>query len=219
MAAQKAISLLIVDDDKWVTRAIAELVTNDPFMVVLDSVHSGEAAYEAYRALRPDVVLMDINLGAGMSGVDATAKIRRHNPNACVVMLTTVAPGPGLVRALEAGAVAALSKSAPESVLLKTIEIVAQGEDPWLLKDLAQDILVSGLDADMQLPQAPRLTQTERDVLTLVCSGKSYEEIAYAQGTSLWTARTHVKSLRDKLGAENLAQVVVRAMQLKFFTG
>lgn len=211
-----AASVLIVDDDKWTTRAVAAALRDSGAFIVLDPKHSGEAAVEAYAAHRPDLVLMDVNMPPGMSGVDATREIIGLDPKATIVLLTTVAPGPGLARALEAGALAAVNKSASDAELIRVAEAALEGDSPVLLRNLAEDILVSG-DSVPDVPdQAPALTEAELAVLRHICEGLDYSDIAERQFVTLHTVKSHARNLRIKLGAKNLAQVVIRAMQYKF---
>lgn len=211
-----AASVLIVDDDKWTTRAVAAALRDCGAFTVLDPQHSGEAAVEAYAAHRPDLVLMDVNMPPGMSGVDATREIIGLDPKATIVLLTTVAPGPGLARALEAGALAAVNKSASDAELIRVAEAALEGDSPVLLRNLAEDILVSG-DSVPDVPDhAPALTEAELSLLRQICEGLDYSEIAQRQFVTLHTVKSHARNLRIKLGAKNLAQVVIRAMQYKF---
>ena len=214
----KKLSILVVDDDPWTTRALTQVLSDEPRFSLLPAVHSGEEAIEIFSRERPDVVLMDINMPGGMSGVDATLRIRHIDPQATILILSTVSPGPGIARALDAGAVAVLNKTASEATLREMILTASAGEDPGLLRNLAQDILVSG----DQIPQAPvvapHLTQSERDVLDLICQGKGYEAIADSLKISAWTVKTHTRNLREKLQADNLAQLVVRALQFRFIS-
>ncbi|MBL3685503.1 DNA-binding response regulator [Leucobacter zeae] len=212
-------SVLIVDDDRWTTRAIEQVLGADPGLEVLDAVHGGEEAIAAYRRHRPDIVLMDLNMHPSMGGIDATAEIRRLDPEARVVLLTTVAPGPGIARALQAGAMAAVNKTASDETLRATVKAAANGDDPSLLKGLAADITLSGDLPPGTAVEPPRLTPTECSVLLRVCEGLGYAEIAEQQFISEWTVKSHVRKLREKLGAENLAQLVVRALQLHYFSG
>lgn len=217
-SAHGRLSVLIVDDDQWTTRALSYALVTEPDMSVLPPVHSGEEAVESYRQHRPDVVLMDVNMPDGISGVDATLRIRKLDPDATVIILSTVSPGPGLARALEAGAVAAVNKTCSESTLRETVRAAARGDDPSMLKFLARDIVIAG-DALPDAPAvSPQITEREHEVLTLICEGRGYEEIAEIQGISVWTAKTQAKHLREKLQAENLAQLIVRALQHRFYS-
>lgn len=211
-------SVLIVDDDHWTTRALSYALITDPDINVLPPVHSGEEAIESYKRYRPKVVLMDVNMPDGMSGIDATLTIRKYDPEAAVVILSTVSPGPGLARALDAGAIAVVNKTCSESTLRETVRGAARGVDPSMLKYLARDILIAGDALPEAPPVIPEITERELEVLTLICQGCGYEEIAESQGVSVWTAKTQAKHLRQKLQAENLAQLIVRALQYRFYS-
>lgn len=212
------ISVLIVDDDRWTTRAISYALVAEPDLALLPAAHSGHHAVELYRRFRPDVVLMDIHMPPGMSGIDATQAIKTLDPDAVVVVLSTISPGPGIARALEAGAVAAVNKTASEATLRVTVRRAARGEDPAMLRFLARDIMVSGESLPGVPGPSPQLSDRELDVLTLICRGRGYEEIAQIHDISVWTVKTHTRRLREKLHAENLAQLVVRSLQYRFYS-
>lgn len=210
------IRLLIVDDDAWTVRAINAVFTDEPDFQVVASAHTGVAAVVEFRTHRPDIVLMDIHLGRGMSGIEATVEILRLDPKARVVVLSTIAPGPGLTRAIESGAVAVVHKDASEEDLLRKVKEAAAEESPILLKNLARELMVS----DRRDPQADvvfeELTPRELATLMLICRGMSYEDIAAEQVVAVSTVKAHTKSLRRKLHASSLAQLVVRAVQLRY---
>ncbi|GAA3847940.1 response regulator transcription factor [Brevibacterium ammoniilyticum] len=217
-AVVRPASVLIVDDDRWTTRAVAAALRESGSFDVLDPQHSGEDGVEAFARLRPSLVLMDVNMPPGMSGVDATKEIIALEPKATIVLLTTVSPGPGLARALEAGAMAAVNKSASDAELVRVAEAALDGDSPVLLRSLAEDILISG-DTVPDVPsQAPALTEMEHTVLIEVCEGRDYSEIAERHFITMHTVKSHARNLRIKLGAKNLAQVVVRAIQYKFYS-
>ena len=211
-------SVLVVDDDSWTTRAVGAALTDAGSFRVLDPVHSGEEAIAAFAAQRPDLVLMDVNMPPGMNGVDATAAIMDLDPDARIVLLTTVSPGPGIARGLEAGAHAVLNKTAGERELVSIVRAASAGESPELLRGLAENIVISGDHLPDAPEAAPQLTAREMELLTLLCQGHGYEEIAAAQSVAMSTVKSHARNLRIKLGARNLAQLVVRALQFKFFS-
>lgn len=211
-------SVLVVDDDAWTTRAVTAVLRSADEFQVLDPVHSGEDAVVVYAAEHPDVVLMDVNMPPGMSGVDATKAIMGIDPKALVVLLTTVSPGPGIARGLEAGALAAVNKTASDAELISVVRTTAKGDSPGLLKSLAEDIVISG-DMIPDAPcSAPQLTEREMQLLGQICRGFDYEEIAAERFVTLHTVKTHARNLRIKLQAKNLAQLVVRALQFKFYS-
>lgn len=211
-------SVLVVDDDSWTTRAVGAALTDAGSFRVLDPVHSGEEAIAAFAAQRPDLVLMDVNMPPGMNGVDATAAIMDLDPDARIVLLTTVSPGPGIARGLEAGAQAVLNKTAGERELVSIVRAASAGESPELLRGLVENIVISGDHLPDAPEAAPQLTAREMELLTLLCQGHGYEEIAAAQSVAMSTVKSHARNLRIKLGARNLAQLVVRALQFKFFS-
>lgn len=214
----RPISVLVVDDDSWTTRAVTAVLRGAGEFQVLDPIHSGEDAVDVYAAERPDVVLMDVNMPPGMSGVDATKAIMDIDPEALVVLLTTVSPGPGIARGLEAGALAVVNKTASDAELISVVRAAAQGDSPGLLKSLAEDIIISG-DRIPEAPcPAPQLTAREMQFLGQLCRGFDYGEIAAAEFVTVYTVKTHARNLRVKLQANNLAQLVVRALQFKFYS-
>lgn len=215
--ADERITVLIVDDDSWTTRAVAAALVDDGGFSVLEPQHSGEDAVEAFDRHRPDLVLLDVNMHPGMSGVDATREIRALDPEATIVLLTTVSPGPGITRALEAGAIAAVNKSATDVELVGVARSAVAGESPALLRSLAEDIMISGDIVTDGQEAVPELTPSEKLLLQQICEGLDYAEIAEQQVVTIYTVKSHARNLRTKLDAKNLAQVVIRAIQYKFY--
>ncbi|QAY60413.1 response regulator transcription factor [Microbacterium protaetiae] len=210
------ISVLVVDNDRWVTRALAAAIKSTEDLEVVAAVHSGEEAIEAYERQRPDVVLMDVNMAPGMNGIDATTSILEHDPSANIVVLTTLAPGPGLAHALAAGAIAVVDKNASDATLFKTVRLAARGENPALLRGLIEGVLISGDKLGDAPTVVPNLTRSERQVLKLICTGLTYGEIAQQLHVAESTVLFHTKSLRMKVGAKNLAQLVIRAIEYRY---
>ena len=209
---------LVVDERRRPTRAVRAALGDDPGLEVLEPQHGGEEAIAAYRSQRPDVVLMDVNMAPGMNGIDATEQILGFDPKARIVLLTTVSPGPGIARALEAGAIAAVAKTAPEELLIGAVHRAAEGMPPLRLGTLAEDIVISG-DVLPETPLSPpSLTGRERDALRLLCEGLEYEQIAAALGVEISTVKSHARSLRTKLGAASQSQLVLQAVRFKYFT-
>lgn len=210
--------VLIVDDDSWTARAVSAALEDSGEFRVLPHVHSGEDAVTAYASLRPDIVLMDVNMPPGMSGADATSAIIEADPEATIILLTTVSPGPGISRALEAGAIAVVQKTAADDELVAVVRAATAGESPALLRTLAEDIIISGDILPDAPAVAPSLTPTELALLQQLCRGLDYTEIASEQHVSINTLKTHAQNLRAKLDAKNLAQLIIRALQYKYFS-
>lgn len=211
-------SVLVVDDDRWVRRAVCGTLTEDPSLEVLEPVGTGEDAVSAFSTNPiPDLVLMDINLGPRMSGVDATARIMLTHPTAKILLLTTVAPGPGIARALDAGALAAVSKSAPDEIFLDAVHKILDGDTDTLHGTLASDIVISDGTPPTSKKTVPDLTPRELEVLKHICAGHTYDSIARKMILDLSTVKTHAAHLRKKLAARTSAQLIVRALQYKFY--
>ena len=211
---REPITVLVVDDDHWTTRGLAYALGVAPGVRLLGAVHSGEEAIRAYQAEPADVVLMDINMGAGITGIEATEQILELNPRARVVILTTVTPGPGLIRAIDVGACAVVRKDASDAMLLETVRRAARGDDPSLLGGLARQM--RQVQARVESATVPQLTDAEHEELKLICAGLSYSEIAEKRHISPHTAEAHARRLREKFGVKSLAQVILKAVEFRF---
>ncbi len=122
--------------------------------------------------------------------------------------------------AAEAGAPATRAGllATPPEALVAAVRLAAAGESPSLLKNLAADIAISG-DLQPDSPaRFPALTEREHATLQLICEGMDYQSIAARQHVAETTVKTHARSLRDKLGAQSLAQLVVRAVQYRLYS-
>ena len=206
--------LVIVDDDAWVRRALTDLLEHAGFAVVGTAANAVDAIGQ-WRAERPDAVLMDINMPGELNGIDAIRVIADANDMTRIVVLTTVAPGPGLRRAFDAGAWAAVDKAAAPDELLGLLKELLECEER------PRRHVVAGVPATT-MPDwerdgaAPELTPREHEVLQLVCRGWSAAQIGRHCGITEWTAKTHIRRVREKLGAQNQAQMIVRAAQYRF---
>lgn len=208
----------IVDDDAWAVRGIAAALEEASGFDVVAEEYSGSNAVKAVIACRPDVVLMDLNMPGETNGIEATAQIRQLCPTARVIVLTTLSPGPGLARALEAGAIGVVTKSDPPDVLVAAIRQVMEDDEPSALKSLAETIFISGDPMPDSPAVPPRLTPAEQSVLEYIARGMSYADIAEELTISSATVRTHAQRLREKLDAHSLSQLVYRGLQMRFIS-
>ena len=167
---------------------------------------NGLEGVESYRALQPDVVLMDLQMPR-MNGVDATRKIRQEFPDARVVVLTTYDGDEDIFRALQAGAKGYLLKGMPFDELLKTIRAVHAGKSriPSPIAEKLAD-RVSG----------QQLTARELSVLERIVAGRANKEIAADLFISEATVKTHINSLLGKLGVVDRTQAATAALQRGF---
>ncbi|MCE3288893.1 MAG: two component transcriptional regulator, LuxR family [Caulobacter sp.] len=200
------IGILVADDHPIVREGIAGLVDHQPDMAVLDQVGDGLSAVEAFRRARPDVTLMDIQM-PGLDGVEAIERIRRIDPAACIIVLTTYAGDSQALRALKAGASGYLLKNCIRKDLLQTIRNVHAGRR-IVAPEVAEQIALHAHDE--------RLTDRERRILLLVAEGKANKEIARRVAVSPDTVKADLKSIFVKLDVVDRTQAVVAAVRRGF---
>lgn len=211
------LKLLLVDDDHYTLRALRAFLGDLPDTTIAGTASDGATAVEEYERLRPDLTLMDLNMPV-MTGVAATQRIRKLDPEARILVLTTVAPGPGLAHALHAGALAAIRKTAPPEVLGQAIRSVLDDDPSALFMDLPGDLIISGGLTALSGP-IPQLAPAELRVLTLICRGRGRAEAAEELFISPNTVKTHTARLLQKFEVSTQAQLVVRALEYGFVSG
>ncbi|HXA59919.1 MAG TPA: response regulator transcription factor [Streptosporangiaceae bacterium] len=211
------IRVLLADDQALVRSGFRVLLEAAGDIQVLGEAADGEQAIALSRQLRPDVVLMDIQM-PGTDGLNATRQITGDPTLAGIriLILTTFDEDAHVFEALRSGASGFLVKDAETSQLLHAVRVIAQGEAllaPAVTRRLIQ-IFASGPRPGATAPAAlAMLTDRERQVLSLVAAGLSNEEIAARLVLSPATARTHVSRIMTKVAARDRAQLVVLAYE------
>ncbi|MDP9869082.1 MULTISPECIES: response regulator transcription factor [Streptosporangium] len=211
------INVLLADDEGLVRSGFRVLLDLEDDITVVGEAATGAEAVEQARAIRPDVVLMDIRMPK-LDGIQATAQIAqtRGLEQVRVLILTTYDTDEHVFDALQAGASGFLLKDAGPAELLHAIRVIAAGEA--LLAPRITRRLIGQVTAHRRAAQAAQdrlavLTEREREVLALVGRGLSNDEIGGELFLSPATARTHVSRAMAKLGARDRAQLVVIAYQ------
>ncbi len=206
--------LLIVDDHEVVRAGLRALLQlHDGLTVVGEAADGEEAIREALR-LRPDVVLMDVRMGA-MDGIEACRALKSELPAVRVLMLTSYGTQEAVLAALMAGAAGFLLKNAGQHELVRAIRAVARGEsllDPAVTRLVTQRLVELSERAEHPLLKA--LSPREREVLALVAQGGTNREIALRLVISEVTARNHVSHILEKLGVHRRAEAAALAAQL-----
>lgn len=192
----------MVDDHPLLREGIAAVLQRQPDMAVVGEAATGEEAVESFKALQPDVVLMDLVL-PGIDGVEATRQIRRIDPAARVLMLTTYRSDMQAWRALKEGAVGFLLKSSLRTDLLDAIRLVATG-GRWVPGDVAAEVSA--------LAVGDALTERELRVLQCIAKGCSNREIGEILALSEETIKSRLKVIMAKLQARDRAHAVAIAM-------
>ncbi len=209
------ITVLLVDDQVMVRAGFRLILESDADLRVLGEAADGAAALDAVTALRPDVVLMDVQM-PGMDGLEATRRIGAlPGQPPSVLVLTTFERDDYIFAALRAGASGFLLKNAPPEDLIAAIKVVAGG-DALLAPSVTRRVLETFIGQG-PIPERPavldRLTEREREVLSLVARGLTNAEIADRLFVGEATVKTHVSNLLAKLGLRDRIQAVVFAYE------
>lgn len=203
------VRIIIVDDHQLAREGLKAVLSDDGFVVVGEA-DSGEAAVALVAALVPDVVLMDVRLGPGIDGLEATRRIAALGLTSRVVMLS-LHEMPAYVReALAAGACGYVLKDASITELRGAISQVMAGQSVIPLGLINAALRESGPAAQPADPVA-LLTGREREVLGLVARGLTNKEIARELIVSPATVKAHVERIIAKLGVSDRTQAAVLA--------
>lgn len=203
VAESAAITILVVDDHFVVRSGLAASLGLEADLTVVAEAESGDEAITLYRRHRPAVVLMDLML-TGVTGIEATERLRSEFPEAKVLIFSTFARNEEIYQALKVGAKGYLLKTAPRAELLNAIRTVAAGNrflPPLLTERLAERLAQS------------ELTPREREILQLIRRGRSNKEIGAGLFIAEDTVKRHVSNLMQKLQAGDRAQAVAEALR------
>ncbi len=210
------IRVLLADDQALVRTGFRALLSAEDDIEVVAEAADGQQALHLARRLHPDVVLMDIRM-PGVDGLQATRRIAADPAMAGVrvVMLTTFDLDEYVFEALRGGASGFLVKDADAEDLLRAVRVAASGDallSPGVTRKLIAEFAARSRDSK-PVPGLDRLTEREREVVTLVATGLSNDEIAERLFMSPNTSRTHTGRAMAKLGARDRTQLVVLAYE------
>lgn len=205
---QMPIRILIADDHAVVRQGLRMFLSLDPDFEIIGEGVDGRQAVELARSLHPDIVLMDLLMPA-LSGVEATAIIRRELPDVEVIALTSVLEDKSVVDAVRAGAIGYLLKDTEADDLIRAIKAAAAGQ-VQLSPQAAARLL-----REVRAPENPdTLTERETHVLRLLALGQSNREIAQALSISEKTVKTHVSNVLAKLNVTSRTQAALYAVRI-----
>jgi DNA-binding NarL/FixJ family response regulator len=214
--------LVLADDHHLLRRGFRSLLGSEPGLEVVGEASTGLEAIEISRHLAPDLVLMDVRMPE-MDGITATRRIKRHQPGVSVLMVTMHENPDYLLEALDAGAAGYVLKDAPAERLINAVYRTLDGESP-LNQELATRLLKQLAEEKQQQthPDPPQrreplddaLTPRETEVLELLTTGQTNQQIAQTLSISKGTAKVHVERIIRKLGVSDRTQAAVRAIEL-----
>ena len=198
------IRVLCTDDHQIVREGIALIINRQPDMQVVGSASSGQEAIRLFSELRPDITLMDLQLG-DMSGVEVIRRIRTLHTGARIVVLTMYQGDEDIFRALEAGASTYLLKDTLSDDLIRVIRDVHAGRQPGVSPEIEARLA--------ERAARPTLTAREVQVLELISQGMRNREIATALDLSEETIQVHVRNILAKLEAKDRTAAVNVALK------
>ncbi len=211
-----AIRTLLTDDHTLFRQGIKTLLSAEPGLEVVGEAANAAEAVAQVAELRPDVVLMDVNM-PGLSSFEATRQIRKARPETKVLFLTMYDDDDYLAESVEAGASGYLLKDSPAEHLVSAIGEVHRGGSylsPRMLTHLVDDFR-SRMRAETRVPRFNTLTRRETEILKFLAEGSSAKEIATTLNLSVKTIEAHKFNLMRKLDIHNKAQLVQYAIQKK----
>lgn len=215
-----SIRVLIADDDTLIRTGLRLILGTQPDLQVVGEAGDGEVAVAQARALRPDVVLMDIQMPR-TNGLDATVAVTALDPAPRVLILTTFEIDEYVFQALRSGASGFVLKRTPAEELMAAIRTVAAGEAllaPSVTRRLVEAFAAQPVARRPDPVLLRELTTRETEIWRHIARGLSNAEIAAALALSTLTVKTHVAHLLTKLQLRDRTQAVVLAYESGFVT-
>lgn len=206
------IRVLIADDHTLFRYGLRAMLSSEADIEIAGEVTTGDEAVAAAAQLRPDVILMDINM-PGISGIEATRRVARQHPEISILMLTMFDDN-SVFAAIRAGARGYVLKGATGAETLRAIRAVAGGEaifSPAIASRLMEHF-AAPRSTDSEQP-FPELSEREREILELIAQGLTNNTIAERIYLSPKTIRNQVSNIFDKLQVHDRAEAIVRARE------
>lgn len=211
------IKVLIVDDHRLLRDGLAALLNQAQDIEVVGSAPSGEEAISIFPSLKPDIILMDIMMG-GMTGIEATRWIKEQDQSVKVILISSEIKKELVTAGIQCGIDGYLPKDVDQAILIEAIRTVKNGGRYFneaitnlVFEDFYQKKKLTHTNGKITMPND--LTKREQEVLALVASGKSNQEVADDLFISVKTVDTHKNHILDKLGLKNTAELVRYAIK------
>lgn len=193
--------ILLVDDHELFRAGMRSILEQRPDIEIIAEAANGEDAVDAYRRMKPDLVMMDVNM-PGIGGIEATRKIIRHDLDARVIAVTVLSDDPFPHQLLDAGASGYLSKGCPADELFDAIDQVMRG-DHYISNEVARRLTLANFTNKGAESDLSKLSPREMQVMMMITQGQSTQDISDSLFLSPKTISTYRHRLYEKLGVGN----------------
>lgn len=211
--------VLLADDEVLFRDVVKDRLAGERDIRIVGEAGNGDEALRMAKELKPDVVLMDINLPGGMNGIEATRAVRKALPEVKVLMVSAYQDELHVMDAVQAGAYGYISKRLPAQELVRALKAFA--EAGTMLPQPVMQKAVKRLHRSGQLFGTPLgdLTETQMRVLALLGEGKSNKEISESLGCNVKTVKNHLNVLFQKFDVKNRTEAVVKGIRAGLISG
>ena len=203
------IKILLVDDHAVVRMGFKMLIEAEADIKVIGEAESGEVAVKLFQELKPDIIIMDITM-PGIGGLEAIDRIMAKDKNTKILVLSAHEDSVHPKRVLNAGAMGYLTKRSTAEELIKAIKSIHQGKR-YLEPNIAQQMAITQLSGETNPVEI--LSDREFEVFMALAKGKSTNEIADTLCLSPRTVGTHLYNIKQKLNANNSAEIALIAIR------
>lgn len=202
------VSIAIVEDNTGIRRNLERLINSSNEFACVAACKSGEEALERLPEVKPQLVLMDIQL-LGMSGIECTVRLKNRMPQVQVVMITIYDDSERVFQALRAGACGYLLKRSSPDEILAAVAEVARGGAP-MTPEIARKVVAAFHGGGETADEGAHLAPREREILELLSKGYANKEIADKLSLSVETIRSHLKNTYEKLHVHCRTEAVIK---------
>ncbi len=204
-----SISIAIVEDLDVVRNGLKDFISLSTDFLVLGSFKTGEEALQKIPEIKPDIVIMDINL-PGMNGIECIRQLKDKSPGTQFMMFTVYENDDKVFEALKAGASGYLLKNTGLLHIAESIKELHEGGSP-MSANIARKMVNLFRDKDKKNPFLDLLSNREKEILQLLAKGLLYKEIAEQLGITTGTVRIHIHKIYEKLHVQNRTEAINKA--------
>lgn len=204
------IGIVVYEDNNNLRESLCNLITFSKDLLLLGNYARADDVSAQVKELQPDVILMDIDL-PGMNGIEAVKQIRLFNQQVQIIMLTVFDDNRHVLDAICAGASGYLLKKYISDYLIESITQVLQGEAP-MSPGIARMVIQGMQELPKPIADKYKLTNREKEILSILSKGNSYKLIAADLSISIDTVRTHIKNIYEKLQVHTQTEAVSKAV-------